>query len=159
MKLAITAANRWPLAIASVLVGQVLFGIWMAHVASDDPHFAVAPNYYARAVNWDATMAQSRTDKALGWRSVATLTRSTGSGATLHLSLTDSSGAPVRADSVTVTAFAIAHSLNVMALALTPDVTGYAGTVHMAGRGLWEIAIRAVRGTVVFTATVRPELK
>ncbi len=159
MKLAITSANRWPLAITAVLVGQVVFGIWMSHVANDDPHFAVEPNYYAKAINWDATMAQSRADKALGWKSAATLTRAAGNSATLHVTLRDSTGAPVHADSVTVTALAIAHSLKVNALSLTPDATGYAAPVPVAGTGLWEVEVRAVRGTDVFTSTLRTELK
>ena len=159
MKLAITSANRWPLAITAVLVGQVVFGIWMAHVATDDPHFAVEPNYYAKAINWDATMAQSRADKALGWKAAATLTRTAGAGATLHLTLTDSTGALVHADSVTVTALAIAHSLTVNALTPTPDATGYAAPVTVAGNGLWEVEVRAFRGAAVFTSTLRTELK
>lgn len=159
MKLAITSANRWPLAITAVLVGQMAFGIWMAHVANDDPHFAVEPNYYAKAINWDATMAQSRADKALGWKSAAAITRAAGTSATLHLTLTDSTGALVHADSVTVTALAIAHSLRVNAMTLKPDATGYAAPLAVAGTGLWEVEVRAVRGADVFTSTLRTELK
>ena len=87
MKRAISGAQLWPAAIIAVLVGQVGFGLWMSHVANDDPHFAVEPNYYARAVNWDATMAQSRLDRALGWQAVATLTRAKGTAATLRIAL------------------------------------------------------------------------
>lgn len=159
MKLAITAANRWPLAITTVLVGQVVFGIWMARVANSDPHFAVEPNYYAKAINWDATMAQSRADKALGWKSAVHITRTDGAGAVLRLTLKDSTGAFVHADSVTVHALAIAHSLRVNALTLTPDAAGYTVSLPMAGTGLWEVDVRAVRGADVFTSTLRTELK
>ena len=159
MKLAITAANRWPLAITAVLAGQIVFGIWMARVANSDPHFAVEPNYYAKAINWDARMAQSRADKALGWKSTVRITRGNGAGATLHLTLKDSTGALVHADTVTVTALAIAHSLTVNALTLTPDATGYTVSLPMAGTGLWEVGVRAVRGADVFTAILRTELK
>jgi nitrogen fixation protein FixH len=159
MKLAITDANRWPVAITAVLIAQVAFGVWMSHVASDDPHFAVEPNYYARAVNWDATMAQSRADKALGWKSAATLKRTTGTAATLHVTLVDSAGAAVIADSVSVAAVAIAHSNTVNALRLAPDGTGYSVAVPVAGTGLWEVQLRAVRGKDVFTHILRTELK
>ena len=159
MKLAITSANRWPAAIIAVLVGQVVFGIWMAHVANDDPHFAVAPNYYARAINWDATMAQSRADKALGWKSAVTLRRAAGGGAMLHLTLADSLHAPVAADSVTVQAFAIAHSLTIDTLALAPDATGYGAPMSSAPNGIYEVSLRAVRGKDVFTSTLRAELR
>lgn len=159
MKLAITAANRWPLAITVVLIGQVVFGIWMAHVANDDPHFAAEPNYYARAIDWDATMAQSRADKALGWKSAATMARAAGTGATLHLTLHDSTGALVRADSVVVRALAVAHSLTVHALTLARDATGYSAQLPVAANGLWEVDVRAMRGADLFTATLRTELK
>lgn len=159
MKVALTSAQRWPAAIIAVLVGQVGFGLWMSHVANDDPHFAVEPNYYARAVNWDATMAQSRRDRALGWQAVATLTRAAGTGATLRIVLTDSTGAHVVADSVTVEALAIARSTVVDTVPLARDSAGYTAPIAVAARGLWEIQLRAVRMHDVFTAKLRTELQ
>ena len=159
MKLTIPGARLWPAAIIAVLVGQVGFGLWMSHVANDDPHFAVEPNYYARAVNWDATMAQSRRDRALGWQAVATLTRATGTAATLRIALTDSTGARVVADSVAVEALAIARSTVVDTLPLVRDSAGYSVPIAVAARGLWEIQLRAVRVHDVFTAKLRTELR
>lgn len=159
MKLAITGAQLWPAAIIAVLVGQVGFGLWMSHVASDDPHFAVEPNYYARAVNWDATMAQSRLDRALGWQAVATLTRATGTAATLQIALTDAAGAHVVADSVTAEALAIAHSAVIDTLTLARDSAGYTASIAVAARGLWEVQLRAIRKHDVFTAKLRTELR
>jgi nitrogen fixation protein FixH len=159
MKLAITSANRWPAAIIAVLLGQVAFGVWMMRVAGNDPHFAVEPNYYARAVNWDATMAQSRLDKALGWKATTTLTRGAGTAATLHVVLVDSTGAAVKADSVSAEAIAIAHAGTVDRVAMTADGTGYAGPIPTAGNGLWEVEVRAKRGADLFTAKLRTELK
>jgi nitrogen fixation protein FixH len=159
MKIALTSAQRWPAAIIAVLVGQVGFGLWMSHVANDDPHFAVEPNYYARAVNWDATMAQSRRDRALGWQAVATLTRDRETAATLRITLTDATGAPVVADSVTAEVLAIAHSNVIDTLTLTRDAAGYSAPIAVAARGLWEVQLRAVRTHDVFTARLRPELQ
>lgn len=36
-------------------------------IASNDPSFAVEPDYYAKAVAFDSTMAQQRRNLALGW--------------------------------------------------------------------------------------------
>ena len=159
MKRAISGAQLWPAAIIAVLVGQVGFGLWMSHVANDDPHFAVEPNYYARAVNWDATMAQSRLDRALGWQAVATLTRAKGTAATLRIALTDAAGTRVVADSVTVEALAIAHSTVIDTLTLARDSAGFTAPIAVAPRGLWEVQLRAVRMHDVFTAKLRTELR
>lgn len=159
MKLALTSAQRWPAAIIAVLVGQVAFGIWMAHIAGSDPHFAVEPNYYARAVNWDATMAQSRKDRALGWRATATLTRSVGRSAALHVALVDSTGAMVVADSVSAEAVAIAHSTIIDRVTLAANADGYTTPVAVAANGLWEIQLRVTHGTDLFTAILRAELR
>lgn len=158
MNFRITAANRWPVAIVAVLISQVIFGIWMAKVAGNDPHFAIEPNYYARAVDWDATMAQSRRDKALGWRATATLTRGTLGSGTLQLSLIDSSGGAVRADSVTVQALAVAHASQVDSLTLRAVPNGYAAPVPHVTAGLWELRVRAVHGADVFTAKLRTDV-
>ena len=159
MKLALTSAQRWPAAIIAVLVGQMAFGVWTARVAGSDPHFAVEPNYYDRAVNWDATMAQSRKDRALGWHANATLTRSVGTAATLHVSLTDSSGTPIVADSITADVLAIAHSDVIDRVTLSSNGAEYTGAVISAGNGLWEIQLRARRGADLFTSTLRAELR
>lgn len=159
MKLALTSAQRWPAAIVAVLLAQVVFGAWMSHVASDDPHFAVEPNYYARAVNWDSTMAQARVDQATGWRATATLTRAAGSPAILHIALVDSVGAAAVADTVTAELRAIAHSNDVTRLTLTRDSTGYSASVADAGHGLWDVQLRAIHRRALFTAKLRTELQ
>lgn len=159
MRLAITDANRWPIAIIAVLLAQVGFGVWMARVAGGDPHFAIEPNYYARAVNWDSTMAQARRDKALGWTAAATMQRENGTVASLHLTLVDAQGQAVRADSVSATALSVSHAGVIDTLRLTSDAIGYTAPVARAERGLWEVEVRAWRGADLFTARLRPELR
>lgn len=159
MKFGLSDSQRWPVIIISVLVAQIAFGIWMARVAGNDPNFAVEPDYYAKAVNWDETMAQSRRDRALGWQAVATMTRAEGRTATLQVSLVDSLGAAVQADSVQVEALEVAHARFVDKLTLIPSGSGYAAPVANAGVGLWEVRVRAMRGTDLYTAKLRTELK
>ena len=149
----------WPTAIVAVLVTQICFGIWMARVAGNDPNFAIEPDYYARAVNWDATMEQSRRDKALGWRATAGMTRAEGRIATLRIALRDSTGAPITtADSVIAEALAVAHAGQIDRLVMVREGDGYIAPVRAASAGLWEVRVRAVRGTDVFTAKLRTEL-
>ncbi len=159
MKRGIGSIQRWPAAIVAVLVAQMGFGIWMARLANSDPHFAVESNYYNKAVNWDATMAQARTDRALGWKAATTLTRTSGRGAALRVTLVDSLGGVLQADSVQVEALAIAHASQPDSLALRPDGVGYTAPIVDAGAGLWEVNVRAVKGRDVFTARLRTELQ
>ncbi|MDZ7630224.1 MAG: FixH family protein [Gemmatimonadaceae bacterium] len=159
MKLSIDPARRWPVIIISVLLAQIGFGIWMARLAGNDPHHAVEPDYYQKAVNWDSTMAQSRRDRALGWNAATTLTRTSGRAAALQVAIVDSLGAALTVDSVSVEALAIAHASTIETQALTPTGAAWIGTIADAGNGLWEVRVRAVRGTDVFTARLRTELQ
>ena len=159
MKLNFAGVQRWPVAIVTVLLLQVGFGIWMARTANNDPNFAIEPDYYNRAVNWDSTMAQSRRDKALGWQAIASLTRDTGRTAALRVVLVDAAGRPLVADSVHAEALAVAHAGTVHTLVLTPDAGGYAAQVPIAANGLWDVSIRAARGRDLFTARLRTELR
>ncbi len=156
----IAKLQPWPTAIVAVLVAQMSFGVWMARVARDDPHFAIEPDYYARAVNWDSTMAQSRRDKALGWIASAGMSRGTGRAAFLRVTLTDSAGIAVTAvDSVTAEALAVAHAGLIDKLTLARDGDAYRVTVSIAAPGLWEVQVRAYRGGDLFTAKLRTELQ
>lgn len=159
MKLALTPANRWPVAITAVLLAQVAFGVWMSRVAGSDPHFAVEPDYYARAINWDATMAQSRKDKALGWTAQASFEHGASGPVTVRVMVRERTGAPVAADSVTAHALAVAHAGTVDTLVFTRSGEGYTATVPGAARGIWEFELRAVRGFDVFTDKLRAELQ
>jgi nitrogen fixation protein FixH len=159
MKVGISASQRWPLLVIGALAAQMGFGFWMMHVAGSDPNFAIEPDYYARAVNWDSTMAQSRRDHALGWRAVATLARAAGDAAVLAIAVVDSSGAPVMLDSLHADILPIAHADRVRSLSLARANERWEIPVPHAPNGLWETNIRAVHGTDVFTARLRPELK
>lgn len=159
MRLHLAGVQRWPAAIVTVLLLQVGFGIWMARTANNDPNFAIEPDYYNRAVNWDSTMAQSRRDKALGWQAAASLVRDTGRTAALRVVLIDAAGIPLVADSVHAAVLAVAHAGTVHELTLTPDAGGYIALVPLAANGLWDISVRAVRGGDLFTAKLRTELR
>jgi nitrogen fixation protein FixH len=159
MRLSLTPAQRWPTIIITVLAAQMAFGVWMARVAGSDPHHAVEPDYYARAVNWDSTMAQARRDRALGWNAATTLTRATGHAATLQVAIVDSLGAALQMDSLHVEALAIAHAGTIDRMTLAPAGAAYTGLIADARAGLWEVQVRAVRGADVFTAKLRTELQ
>ena len=42
--------HLWPAGLTLILAITVAANIWVMRIASDDPSFAIEPNYYARAV-------------------------------------------------------------------------------------------------------------
>lgn len=159
MRFSLPASRRWPLLVITALAAQMGFGVWMMRVAGSDPNFAIEPDYYARAVHWDARMEQARRDLALGWRAVATLTRSAGQPTSLVVSVVDSLGAPLVIDSLRADVLPVAHASRTRTLTLARVGEKWEAQLRDAETGLWETNIRAWRGRDVFTARVRPELR
>ena len=63
----------WPVAIVGLLVSGAAANIGFMIVANRDATFAVEPDYYRKAVDWDHTMAQEARNAELGWRVTAQL--------------------------------------------------------------------------------------
>src|SRR5687768_354460 len=102
---------RWPMAVTTILGITVAANIWLIRTASGDPSFAIEENYYERGVHWDDELAQRATNRALGWKVVATMTREgTGNDAVLHVVLTDSAVAPIEGASIVVKAMHVARA-------------------------------------------------
>ena len=51
----------------ALLVAWAGANIAFVVITSRDASFAVEPNYYAKALAWDQTMAQQARNEALGW--------------------------------------------------------------------------------------------
>lgn len=147
----------WPAIIITVLLGNVTLGIVLMRVANSDPHFAIEPDYYRRAVGWDRTQAQARQNLALGWQLQPTLGAVGGGEVPLTLALTDAEGAPLDGASVSVEARAVAHANELLVANLLP--TGQPGTyaagLEVTRAGLWEVRAVAIRGADQLTAQLR----
>ncbi len=147
----------WPTAIIAVLVIDVAVGFVMMRVAADDPHAAIEPEYYQKAVAWDSTMAQSHRNTALGWTLESSLGAITpGREAPLTLRLHDAHGDAVVGATLQVEAMQVAHADEVVHATLTAagDST-YVTALPMARPGLWELRVVATRGSDRFTADLR----
>ncbi len=147
--------HLWPLGLTAILVGTVAINFWVMHVASADPSFAIEPNYYARAVSWDSTVAQEARNRALGWRILPTLTAFDGDGALLRVSLSDSTGRAITDARVSVSALFIARANEVFDARLRPMGTGYAVHLPVKHRGEWELRFTVTRGARRFTSVQR----
>lgn len=147
----------WPIIIVTVLAGDVVLGFLNARVASHDPNFAVEPDYYRKAVEWDSTVAQGRRSEALGWRLTPTLgPTGDGTAAQLALEFRDAGGALVRDAQVSVEARQMAHADDLVRATLTArDDGAYAARLPLTRPGLWEFRVVATHGADRFVTSVR----
>src|SRR3954466_7927827 len=58
----------WPLIVVGLLLGHVSIMVTAVILATGDKSFAVLPNYYEKAVNWDKNQAELRASEKLGWQ-------------------------------------------------------------------------------------------
>jgi len=150
----------WPVAIVALLVGGAAANIAFMIVANRDATFAVEPDYYRKAVDWDRTMAQEARNVELGWQVSARLEPVDGGRARLVARVADRDGHPVSDAAVVVEAFPSARARDIASFTLAPagpDGT-YAVMLTRARPGLWELRLRATRGEQVFTRTLSQDL-
>lgn len=146
----------WPAGIVTVLGLTVAANIWVYTVATGDPSFVIEPNYYAKAVAWDSTLAQAERNGKLGWRLAPALGAfSPTHGAHLSVTLTDAAGAKIDNAVVTVAALYVARAATVVTDTLAADGDGYSTTIDVQHSGRWELRFDVTRGTEHFTATSR----
>ena len=151
----------WPIGITAVLAMTVAANVWVATVASDDPSFAIEPDYYKKAVAWDSTLAQARTNAMLGWHLTPTLGPIRADGAELRAILTDSSGAAISNANVKVSALQVSRASDVhrLALAATDGGGSYLGKIDARLPGQWELRFDVTLGSTHFTDVARVEAR
>lgn len=154
------SGRAWPLAVGVLLAAGIAFNLGVVFVASRDPSFAVERDYYRKALAWDQTMAQERRNAELGWSLDVTIERTPEAGeARVAARVTDREGRPVDGARFTVEALHNARARDVVTGALLADGPGrYRATLPLHRAGLWELRLRAERGTDVFTDLVTREL-
>jgi len=142
-----TPARWWPAALVAVLAITVGANIALFWKANHDPSFAVEPDYYQRAVQWDSTVARRARSDALGWRATVTLTPPDAGQATLSVHLATADGTPLDSARVSVLASHNARGADVRDLRLAPAGPGlYDASFPTTARGLWRIDLTAQRG-------------
>jgi nitrogen fixation protein FixH len=146
----------WPIGIAAILLATVASNLAVIFLTKDDPSFAVEPDYYRKAVAWDSTAALRARSTALGWR-VDAHTTAVADGTVLALDVLDAQGAPVTGATVQGELLHVARAADVQVVAFTSADAGYAARVAMPRAGVWELRLRAVRGSDTFVETLRVE--
>jgi nitrogen fixation protein FixH len=146
----------FPVLILAPLVGGLLY---LVHRASSDPSFAVEDRYYAKAVSWDAKLAERRANDALGWQVRSGVSAAPRATRDVSLQIVDREGHPVAGARVELEAFSVARSSSVVHAVLSETAPGsYLGALAANRAGLWELSFRATRGTDRFTTVTRSDL-
>lgn len=148
-------ASRWawfPVGLLGLLVSvqAVLFKL-----SSGDESFAIEPEYYQKAVNWDARAREARASESLGWHTQATMEQA-GAVTTLRVTLSDNADQAVSNAVVVVAAFPNARANQVQHLTLKEVEPGvYESALAVTHGGLWELRLSAHTASQTFTKTLR----
>jgi nitrogen fixation protein FixH len=147
---------QWPAFVVSLLVASVLTMMGFLFLANQDGGAQVIDNYYQKAVDWDEQKAEKARSAALGWSArldVAPDQR-------LTLFIQNVAGQPVLDARVTLVAFRpqYADAQAKLELILNPATGAYEAMLPVAGAGLWDFEIRALRDSSVFITTIRKTL-
>jgi nitrogen fixation protein FixH len=149
------AGSRWARGIVAVLVGTMAINVWVLRTAGRDGGVNAEPDYYRRAVTWDAQQARATASAALGWTSRVAFGGRTGTAGVFTVALADRAGAPVRDARVTVRARWNGDATSEVHGTATATAEGYTITLPLRRAGLHEVQVEAVRGADRYETTVK----
>jgi len=157
------ATPRWrvfvmPGVVLGLLGGQMVFIAIAITLATGDRSFAVVPDYYQKAVDWDQRRDALAASDELGWRvelrpsgAVDALGRRN-----LSVAVHDAAGQPLAGAAVTVEYFHHARAKDFRAVELSEVVPGqYATAAQMPLAGRWQFDVVIERGEQRYVATLQ----
>lgn len=158
------AADRkglfWPWFVGALLVATVGGQGIMYYAATHDPTFAIEPDYYAKAVAWDSTMARERASAALGWRAWVTIARGPAGRPRLSVRVADSTGVPVTGANVRAVLISNLDAAHPLAVDLPDSARGqYEADLDRPHVGLWEVRLDVRTAGADFSPTLHTEFK
>jgi hypothetical protein len=151
----------WALVPIALLGGSVTLVVAMVMVSTNDPGFAVEPDYYQKAVDWDRQRAQELTNRELGWRATWSFAAAAAAGTTttVAIELMDAAGLRLNGAVLQVHAFHNARASRVQQLSLREVSPGrYEAPLELHRGGLWECRLRVTHHGQVFTQVHQAEL-
>jgi nitrogen fixation protein FixH len=147
--------QAWPIGITLLLTIFVAANLVVMRIAGADPSFAVEPDYYAKAMTFDSTMALERESARLGWTAASWIVPRDGA-TMLVVTLTDAKGAAVAGAMVVSEARFVGRAAKVLRDTLAETGRGqYEATLVDPPGGAWEVRVAATRGAERFVATTR----
>jgi len=155
-----SSGRFWAWVPAGILVSLLGAQLIVLHFVLDDPSFALEPDYYKKAMAWDARREAQRESLALGWQSELDATPSPdASRMLLRLRLRGTDGSQIWGAAVRIVAFANARASDVLERELVESSPGvYEAELDSTRPGLWEFRLQARRGADTFQQVLRREL-
>jgi len=157
----VTISRYWPVAVISLAAVALGANFFLVYLAVSDPSFAVEPDYYQKALNWDDHQAQEQANVDLGWNLEFKLATVRGPDGSLELraTLLDHAGAPIDDATVQLETFHNAMSAYPLEASLVSQGEGvYSTTLAIRRPGLWEFRFVLARGEQRFTQKVVREV-
>jgi nitrogen fixation protein FixH len=146
------AGTIWPYVIAGALALHVVGSLVMVYFATSNDTYAVEPDYYQKALNWDDRRAQDRLNARLGWTLEFTVEpANVGGDPILHVAIIDGAGDPLADAVVTVETFANARRDDILTATIAATDSGYQTALPMRRNGLWEFRFTVTQGRDTFT--------
>ncbi|QOV88408.1 FixH family protein [Humisphaera borealis] len=150
--------RRWLKIVVGLLIGHTALMISFVFIATRDASFSVDPDYYGKAVRWDADQARRRTSDLLGWNAALEVVGPAGTDGSrvVSLELTDASGRAIPNAVVAVGYFHHAHGREKRTAILTVsgDPRRHQAGLLMPQAGEWEFELTARAGADEFLKTV-----
>ena len=147
-----------PAVVLGLLGGHMIFIVTAITLGTGDPSFAVVPDYYSKAVDYDEHKALLAESEALGWS--VQLTPADAVDAIgqreLVVQLRDREGQPVHGLTVRVEAYHMARANQLVTLECVEVLPGqYVGQGRLGREGFWQYAVEAVSPSQRFAADVK----
>ena len=136
----------WVRGVVAVLAGVVALNVWVIRLAASGGGVNAEPDYYRKAVAWDAEQAAAVASAALGWHATAAVAARTGDHTVLRLTLVDAEGTPVRDAAISVTARWNGDATEALTGAAVAHDGIWSVALPLTRAGLHEVRITAVRG-------------
>jgi hypothetical protein len=152
------AGTFWAWVPAGLLASMLLGLGTLAYIAIDDPGFALEPNYYEKAVQWDRSQAEARESQALGFRLAPAHSLMLGAdgGIEVELELRDRQGRLVSGAELSLEAFPNAAARKIDRAKLHETSPGtYRARLRGGASGLWELRCQVAYGTARFQQVLR----
>jgi len=138
----------WPVLVVSLIALNFAAVAVTVGLAVRDDSVAVEPDYYAKALNFDALARARAASAALGWKTDISLRPGPGEDHTqLHVRIADAQGRPISDAAVAAELFASARAAHRQHLTLAPASDGvYTAKARINRAGLWHVRLCAKRG-------------
>lgn len=145
----------WPGMVIAFLAFCVGTQTYLVISANSDGGAQIEQNYYQRSLQWDEDQANRERSRRLGWKITAEVSPQ------IILAITDAEGKPLEnlEGEVELRRPNIAGALSTSPLKVIPGRPGLYTTDAATDRpGLWDLTVRANRGSDTFITTVRKEV-